>query len=81
MSDVVVVALIGAVPATLAAGASAINILKSRRIEHQVTPSNGTPTAAMIEALQKDLRGVKDDLQYHVTVQHGRGPVDDNKKE
>lgn len=53
-------------------------------IRRQVTPSNGVPTAEIIEAvkaevsaLRSDLGSVKDDVQYHVTVQHGRGPTQD----
>lgn len=75
MSDGLVIAVVTAVPATIAAVGTIMSVRRSKRIEHQVTPSNGTPTAAMVEQLQADLQSVKQDLQYHVTVQHGRGPI------
>lgn len=52
----------------------------------QVTPSNGTRTAEMVEqlaanfdGLTTDFRDLKDDFRYHVTVQHGRGPIYDEE--
>lgn len=49
------------------------------KVKKQVTPSNGVPTAEMVEGLKKDVRQIKQDLSYHVTVQHGRGPVSDEE--
>jgi hypothetical protein len=80
----VAVAVVGAIPATIAALAALVQARslnrKADQIKEQVTPSNGTPTAKIIEELQADLRAVKDDVAYHVTVQHGRGPLQDREE-
>jgi len=51
------------------------------KVKKQVTPSNGVPTAKMIEELKSDVRGIKTDLQYHIVVQHGRAPIKDEDPE
>jgi hypothetical protein len=81
----IVIALVSSVPATIAAlaawrGVSNTN-KKADEIKRQVTPSNGEATAAIVEAIRTDVRSVKDDLAYHVTVQHGRGPLRDHEEE
>jgi hypothetical protein len=106
MSDPVIVALITATPPTMVALGALWNTRRNRdtseKVLEQVTPSNGTPTAKIVEqiqaelrelrkadeaathsrgAIRSDLRAVKDDIAYHITVQHGRGPVADESKE
>jgi hypothetical protein len=81
MQGEVVVALVGgAAIVTSTSITSLLSYLAAREARRQVTPSNGVPTAHMIEELKSDMKGIKTDLQYHVTVQHGRGPIEDQKE-
>lgn len=52
-------------------------VVDTRAIRKQVTPSNGVPSAEILEQVQREVRSLRDDMQYHVTVQHGRGPTED----
>lgn len=66
-------------PAALAAFAAWRSSLQSKRateaMKEQLVPSNGKRLAEIIEKTERDVREVKDDLAYHISVQHGRGPI------
>ena len=68
----IVTSVLVAVPATIAALAA---WRAARGTKKQTTPSNGMLLSKMIEETRGDVLQVKEDLSYHVTVQHGRGPI------
>jgi hypothetical protein len=65
-------AYLAAGPAALAAFAAWRNSVVMKR---QLKPSNGKTLAQTIERTQRDVQQVKTDLAYHISVQHGRGPI------
>lgn len=65
-------AYLAAGPAALAAFASWRN---SVLVKKQLRPSNGHKLSEIIEKTQSDVETLKTDLAYHVSVQHGRGPI------
>lgn len=76
MSDGVIVAIVGGAALVFAnTTTSLLSYLAAREARRQLTPSNGTRTAQMVEETHKKIDEVKQDLSYHVTVQHGRGPI------
>lgn len=80
MTDGTIIALIGGGALVLAnTTTSLLSFLAAREARRQVTPSNGTRVAQMVEETHEQIKEVKTDLQYHVTVQHGRGPIQDEE--
>ena len=79
MTEGMVTTIVAAIPATIAAVAGCIAGLAAwraaRATKEQTTPGNGMLLSKMVEETRGDVRQVKNDLSYHVTVQHGRGPV------
>lgn len=70
-TGVAITAVATSVPATIAAIAALRSAKNVRFVKDQTTPSNGVTVAAMVEELSGDIRAVKQDLHYHVAVQHG----------
>ncbi len=65
-------AYLAAFPATIGALAAWRAAAAARR---QTRPFNGATLTETVEKTQRDVAQLKQDLQYHIVVQHGRGPV------
>ena len=70
MTEGMVTAVLAAIPATILALAA---WRAARATKKQTTPTNGMVLSRMIEETREDVHQLKNDLSYHITVQHGRG--------
>ena len=79
MTEGMVTTIVAAIPTTIAAVAACIAGVAARRAaratNQQTTPGNGMLLSKMIEETREDVHQLKNDLSYHITVQHGRGPI------